>query len=244
MTAGRGQSGRRLSLGMAGCRALSPLEQRKLLRVVRKLPARDRALITTMLMTGFRVSEVLSLRVRLVFHKGDLAEQIAVAPRNLKGGYGRTRRVPIVPELRCALERHLGVMRKRYELSADLPLFLSRQGDPEGLPRPLSRESARTIVHRVFRRAGINDDGQLGTHVFRKTWARNVYDSTNHDIHLLSAALSHSDISTTQKYLTANEDELMRAMRSCDFTRRPRPQLKLLNGSPQGSVKTKHRDVA
>jgi len=229
---------------MAGCRALSPLEQRKLLRVVRKLPARDCALITTLMMTGFRVSEVLSLTVRSVFHSGDLVEQIAVAPRNLKGGYGRTRRVPVVPELRRALTRHLGVLRKRYELSSDLPLFLSRQGDVDGLPRPLSRESARTIVHRAFRRAGITDDGQLGTHVFRKTWARTVYDATNHDIHLLSAALNHSDISTTQKYLTTNEDEMMQAMRRCDFTRGPRPALKLLSGSPHEPVKTKHRDVA
>jgi len=207
---------------MPGRRPLNQLEERQLLRVVRSLNARDQALITTQWMTGFRVSEVLSLRVKDVIRNGAIVDKIGIAPRNLKGGYGRTRWVPVLPELHRALSRHLGCLRQRFELSGDLPLFLSRQDNPDGTARALSRESARTILHEAFRRAGVADDGRLGTHTLRKTWARSVYEASGHDIVLLRAALNHSDVSVTQAYLEVDAGRLDEAMRRCDFTRRPR----------------------
>lgn len=214
---------------MPGRRPLTSAEERQLLRVVRSLRARDRALITTQWMTGFRISEVLSLRVKDILRNGEIVDKIGIAPRNLKGGYGRTRWVPVLPELNRALARHLGSLRQRYELSGDLPLFLSRQNNPNGSARPLSRESARTILHEAFRQAGVADDGRLGTHTLRKTWAQSVYEAAGHDIVLLRSALNHSDVSVTQAYLEVNAGRLDEAMRRCDFTRGPRsPKVKRL----------------
>ena len=101
-----------------------------------------------------------------------------------------------------------------------MPLFISREADPEGNLRPLTRESARRIMHAAFAAAGVENDGRLGTHTLRKTWARKVYLNSGKDIMILKAALNHSDVSVTQKYLEADEDEVMAAIQGCDFTRR------------------------
>jgi integrase len=125
-------------------------------------------------MTGFRISECLSLTVSSVFRNDHLAAKIGVAPRNLKGGYGQTRWVPVLPELARALESYLGWLRHRLNLLPDMPLFLSRESTPDGHMRPLSRESARLIVRDALAKVGIEDDGRLETHSLRKTFAGNV----------------------------------------------------------------------
>jgi integrase len=207
---------------MAGRRPLTRDEELRLLQVVRRLPSRDQALITTQWMTGFRVAEVLSLTVGAVTRNGALVGKIGVAPRHMKGGYGRTRWVPVLPELGRALERYLSWMRARWELTFDLPLFLSRQDGSDGTARALTTESARLVLHRAFAAAHIDNDGRLGTHSLRKTWAMNVYKKSGYNIALLKSALNHSDISVTQRYLDVDAGEMEAAMRGVDFTRGPR----------------------
>lgn len=207
---------------MAGRRPLSYSEERQLLRVVRELPARDRALVTAQWMTGFRISEILSLTVGSVLRDEMVVDKVGVAPRHMKGKRGTTRWVPVLPELRRALESWIGHMRRRWVLTPDLPLFLSRENNPDGTARPLSRHTARRIIHAAFARAGIANDGRLGKHTLRKTWARNVYRNSGNDIMVLRAALHHSDVSITQKYLEADECAVEAAIKGCDFTRGPR----------------------
>ncbi len=180
---------------------------------------RDRALITFQWLTGFRISECLSLSVSSVLPNGELADRVGIAPRNLKGGYGSTRWIPILPELQRALKSYIGWLRRRLILTGDMPLFLSRQVDAQGNLRPVSREAARNIVRKALLRAGVKDDGRIGTHSLRKTWARNVYRNSGCDIMILKSALGHSDISVTQKYLEVDEDAVAAAIRQCDFTR-------------------------
>lgn len=202
---------------MAGRRSLTSDEEQRLLLVVRKLSPRDRALVTAQWMTGFRISEILRWTVGTVLRNEQLMTQVGLPPRSMKGGYGRTRWVPILPELQHVLESYLGWLRRRLELTRDLPLFLSRENDPSGNARALSCDMARHIVKDAFARAGIEDDGRLGTHTLRKTWARKVYEASGHDIMIVSAGLNHSSIAVTQKYLEPDEDEVMAAMMSCDL---------------------------
>jgi|GEM_PF-557463 len=215
-------------LSMAGCRSFTPSEERRLLRVIRSLPPRDRALLTAQWMGGYRISETLSLTVGSVLHHGNLRGVISIPPRRLKGGYGTTRRVPVSNELRRALEVHLHHLRKRWELTPELPLFISRKADSEGAPKPLTAESARLIAHGAFARAGIENDGQMGTHSFRKSWARKVYSHSGNCLITVAAALNHARVTTTQLYLAPNEDDVMAAMRAVDFTRKPRTKAKVL----------------
>lgn len=207
---------------MAGRRPLAHSEERQLLRVVRELPARDRALVTVQWMTGFRISEILSLTVGSILRNEMIVDKVGVAPRHLKGKRGTTRWVPVLPELRRALESWIGHMRRRWVITPDPPLFLSRENNADGTARALSRHTARRIIHAVFAQAGIANDGRLGTHTFRKTWARNVYRNSGNDIMVLRAALHHSDVSITQKYLETDEVAVEAAIKGCDFTRGPR----------------------
>ncbi len=225
---------------MAGCRPLTEPEERALLRVVRKLEPRDRALVTGQLLTGFRISEVLSLTVGSVCRDGHIASKIGIAPRNMKGGYGTTRWVPVLPEFERALASLLHNLGRRYELSADLPLFLSRQDDTDGNARAITRERAHKIVKEAFARAGITDDGRLGTHSLRKTFARKVYAHAGKDLMVLKKALNHSSIAITQRYLEVVEDEVYRAIQRCD---RSRPR-KTVSSPTAFAVSTTSRHAA
>jgi integrase len=207
---------------MAGRRPLTHTEERRLLRVVRRLKPRDRALVTAQWLTGFRVSEILSLRVSDVFRNGALVPKIGIQPSRLKGGYGSTRWVPLSLELARALETYLTDLRQRYDLTPDLPLFVSRQDGEGGKARPLHRDSARLLFRAAFARAGIEEDGRLGSHSLRKTWARRVYDQSGHDLNLTRAALGHGNVAVTQRYLEVDDDRLFEAMAAVDFTRRSR----------------------
>jgi integrase len=120
----------------------------------------------------------LRITVGSVLKNGEIVSKIGLAPRLMKGGYGRTRWVPMVLELRRAVERQLGSLRRRFILSPDMPLFLSRESGEGGDLKALSRDMARHIIKGAFAKAGIEDDGRLGTHTLRKTWARNVYKSS------------------------------------------------------------------
>ncbi len=152
------------------------------MRAVRAMAPRDRALVTAQWMIGFRISEVLSWTVGTVMRNGALVSKIGLPPRQMKGGYGKTRWVPLLPEQRRALESDIGWLERRLILSPDLPLFMSRENDAEGNARALSRDMARHIIKDAFARAGIEDDGRLGTHTLRKTWARKVYEASGHDM--------------------------------------------------------------
>jgi len=207
---------------MPGRRPLTHEEETALLRVARSLDSRSRLLITTGWLTGLRLSEILRLTVGSVTRNGEVGEMLGVAPRNLKGKRGTTRWIPLLPELRRALESHLAHLSRRFELTADAPLFISRNSGPGDTFRPLGREAARRILARAFSEAGIQDDGRLGSHSLRKTWSKNVYANSGNDIIILKTALGHRDVSTTQRYLEPDADAVMAAMRSVDFTRRPR----------------------
>lgn len=176
---------------LAGRRPLNSTEERQLLKVARRLVPRDRALVTAQWLTGFRISEVLSLKIGSVLRNGVLVEKIGIASRNMKGGYGKTRWVPVLPELQRALESYLGWLGRRIILDPNLPLFMSRVSGEEGHAKAIARERARLIIKGAFANAGILDDGRLGTDSLRKTWARHVWVNSGKDLMILKAALNH-----------------------------------------------------
>lgn len=140
---------------MAGRRSLTSLEERMLLSVVRELSPRDRTLVMAQWFTGFRISEILSLTIGSVLRNGETFSKNGIAPRNMKGVYDRARWIPMLPELHRVHESYIGWLRRRLELTPDMPLFISREGDAEGNLRPLSCEGARRIIHAACAAAAI-----------------------------------------------------------------------------------------
>jgi integrase len=130
--------------------------------------------------------------------------------------------VPILPELRRALEKHLWWLGLKFQLEPKLPLFPSRKPTSSGEVRPIARARAHALLKSVFARAGVADDGRLGTHSLRKTFARSVYVASGRDLMVLKRALGHSDVAVTQKYLEVDEDRVASAIARCDFTRKQR----------------------
>jgi integrase len=207
---------------MAGSRTLTQVAERILIRRIRRLKPRDRVLITARLFTGFRISEILSLTIGQVFCNGRIADTVGVRPAYLKGHYGSTRWVPVCPELRRSLEQYLALRARRGLLCASDPLFLSREHDASGQPKPLGRSAAEKFIGRILRQIAKANPQQLSSHSLRKSWARRLYEKSGHDLMLVRDGLGHSSVSVTQAYLSVDRDCLEEFIVAGDWTKRPR----------------------
>jgi integrase len=197
---------------MKGCRPLTDAE----VSLVAKsfggtFAARNRALFIVGHRTGFRISELLSLRVGDVMQHGKILDQIGVQRRHMKGGKaGKTsgRTVKLHPEARAALSVWLEVLKRmRSALAPELPVFCSRVKDPTtGLKRAVSREQAWRILKEAFNANELQ--GKLGTHAMRKTFANRCYDLLKHDLVKTQRAMGHSNINSTVSYLSFREEEI------------------------------------
>ena len=131
---------------MAAARPLLPDEEIKLLAALDR--RRDQVLFLIGRYTGFRITELLSIRVRDVWDRAGVLSEITLSRQRLKGGQGvqrrrvRSRTVPLSPRLRAALQTFLD---ERFEGTAPAPddfLFASRIGEN----RPISRVQAYRIL--------------------------------------------------------------------------------------------------
>lgn len=185
---------------MKGCR---PLKKHEVELVQATLKAgrngtRNAALFTVGLMTGFRVSELLSIEVADVLQCGAIVDALAVRRRNMKGkGEGRT--VKLNTKAKAALAAWL---EERGEGAG--PLWCSTAG------KRISRVQVWRIFDRAFRSIGMT--GTLGTHCMRKTFADRMYDALDGDLINLQKALGHKWVTSTSQYLSFKEDEINDAL--------------------------------
>jgi integrase len=208
---------------MAGARSLTPKEEKLLIRHIRRIGGRNRAIVSAGLFLGLRVSEVLSLTIGQVADEhGQIRSRVGIRPRCLKGGYGNTRWIPICPELARALSAYLALRSKKEVLRPDAPLFLSREAAADGAQKALSRSGAEKLISGILRHIGQGDLETLTSHTCRKTWARSLYENSNHNIVLVRDGLGHSSISVTQAYISGNQQQLDELILKCDKSRRPR----------------------
>lgn len=203
---------------MAGSRPLTFSEERLLVRQIRRINARDRALISAQLFLGFRISEILSLTVGHVHDRDQIRAKVALPPRFLKGGYGTTRTIPIGPELQRALEKYLGQRQRRGELRADEPLFLSPWKSPDGAATPICRSMAEKIIRKALSGLGTDPQG-LSSHSLRKSWAVRLYEASDHDILVVRDGLGHRSVAVTQVYLPTSRTRVEEMIRRSDWTR-------------------------
>jgi integrase len=180
-------------------RCLAPEEEAQILEKLRS--TRDRLLFLLGRYTGFRVGEMVSLRVADVWHTGfGVAAEITVARAHMKGGAGvnrrrtRNRTVPMHPDLRQAIAEFL---RERFPFSEpdhSAPLFPSRKG---GAITP-----GHVWATLKAAAAGLENPDRVGPHSLRKTFAHSVYDVTGHDLVITQQAPGHASVTTTIAYLT------------------------------------------
>lgn len=193
---------------MRGCRPLSEPEVRAVLAgLTGETGARDRALFLLGVRSGFRISEILSLRIRDVLQAGRVVERVHVARRHMKGKReGRT--VLLHPAARTALAAWLEELEARGCGAPEVFVFQSwRSAD-----RAIGRVQAWRILRKAFELAGLT--GNLGTHTMRKTFADRVYDRLGGDVVKTARALAHRSIDSTASYLSFREAEIDEAILS------------------------------
>ncbi len=158
---------------------------------------RDAAILSTLLHTGLRVSELTALRVNdlsLGERRGELLVRA--------GKGGRQRRVPLNAEARRALRAWLDV---RPEDSGEYLFPPLEHGKKGGR---LSTRSVQRTVRRFGEQAGVPD---VTPHVLRHTFAKNLVDA-GVSLEKVAALLGHSNLNTTRIYITPSQQDLALAV--------------------------------
>jgi len=158
--------------------------------------------------TGFRISEFLSLRLGQVINStGEVAHELSVERRSLKGGKGAMRRavksrsVRLNTEARAAIADYLASLGRVP--TADEPLFRSR----EGAGAPITRSQAHRLLKGAAELAGV-DISRVSTHSLRKTFVAAIYAASGHDLVRTQRAVGHRSPLTTSAYLESTQSEL------------------------------------
>ncbi len=201
---------------MKGCRPLEMSEVERALERLRmtrtRLSMRDRCLLLVGLNTGFRISELLSLRVGDVWRDGRMLERVVVQRRHMKGKHS-SRDVELNDAALCAIRAWLPVLFGWRGAGDDLYLFQSTKGGR------LTRQQAGRIISGLAQELGFPP--RIATHSLRKTFAAMVYqDELIHwrpgavePIRVTKFALGHASVETTESYIGINEACVNRAVR-------------------------------
>jgi len=180
---------------MRGCRPLTELEVSEALHAL-KGDMRAVALFILGIRTGYRISELLSLKVRDVMQFGRIVDKIVIKPAGMKGKKD-PRSVAVHPDAKEILQKLI----ESEQLTDKCYLFKSSRGHN----RPLSRCQAWRILKNAYNSAELS--GPLATHTMRKTFAERVH-STFRDIFKTQRALGHKNLDSTASYLSFDEKEL------------------------------------
>ena len=203
---------------MAGCRPLDVDELARLVGAGRGFwAARDRAFILLGCATGFRCSELLSLRrVDVLDGSGKVRPVLTVARKHMKKKV-QARSVPLTETTRTMLQGWLADQeRAGYLLKID-PLFPKRGAAPVEVGgrivamEAMTRVSAWKMVRRRARAAGVAE-AHAGTHSMRKTFTAAVYGNwlgrlakgeRVDPLRQTQEALGHKNIQSTIAYLAS-----------------------------------------
>lgn len=153
--------------------------------------ARDQALLTLLWGCGLRISEALGLK------RGD-----APLPASLRitGKGGKTRLVPVLPQVREAVDSYVEAL--PVGLAPDEPLFRASRGGP------LSARHAQALVQTLRGRLGLPE--RATPHALRHAFATHLLGA-GADLRSIQELLGHASLSTTQRYTEVDVAGLMRA---------------------------------
>jgi integrase len=169
---------------------------------------RDHLMLVLGCSTGYRIQELLSLTFAQVWDGTDVAREITIARRDLKGGKGarrksvRSRRVPLSETVRAAIRDHLAV------IGVDDPqraIFATARSEGGGMNQS---QAYRTLVT-ASEACGI-DVTRISTHSLRKTFVGRVYAASGNDLIKTQRIVGHSSPLITARYLETDSDDLDR----------------------------------
>jgi len=192
---------------MKGCRALTRNEIRAVLSLNDN--KRNNALVAVGFATGYRISELLSLRIKDVADiHGRIFDNVHVA--HTKNGSGRS--VSLNSTAKKALAKRVSELFKGG-FNMDTPIFGGRTN--QGL-KAITRQMGAKIIKRLFELAKVIG-GKLATHSLRKTFAAKMKDIFKSDYHKIQQALGHKSIVSTMAYMSVDDDEIQSAIAAVSY---------------------------
>ena len=153
-------------------------------------------LIAIGVFTGLRISDLLQLR----FCQFDNTDIMTIREKKT----GKTRRIKINTDLKAIVNR---IKEKMKPKDPDQFIFLNRYGS-----KPIDQSWINVNLKRIFKKYGIEVEGNISSHMFRKTLGNRVLKLNNYSgesVILLMELFSHSSPAITKKYLGIREKEIM-----------------------------------
>jgi integrase/recombinase XerD len=183
-------------------KTLNQQELRKVLDYIstRKHAARNRAMLMTTFLSGMRVGEVSSLRIKDVIDaEGNVRNEIRLTPEMTKGDSARI--VFVNERLRKELDQYLRINKSN---NPDSKLFYSQKKTSNGF----NSNTLAQHFHFLYKRAGL--DG-ASSHSGRRTFITNLA-SKGVGVRVLMNLAGHKSIATTQDYIDINDNMLRSAV--------------------------------
>ena len=180
-------------------RALTVVEARATIATTDELEdvpwvaARDMAVISLLYGAGLRISEALAIT----------RTDLEAASLRVTGKGGRTRLVPLLAQVRQAIEAYLGLC--PFHPGPDEPIFRGKKGGPL---------SPRLIQLRLEQlRSALGLPPSATPHALRHSFATHLLGRGG-DLRMIQELLGHASLSTTQIYTAVDTDRLLEAYRS------------------------------
>ena len=193
---------------MDGCRPLTAAETQTVCNWYHgPWKLRNRALVIVGINTGYRVSELLSVRLRdVVAENNEMRDRITVQASNMKRGK-HSRTVKLVPPAKEAVRQLVNELWDRGLRCRDTFLFCRSDG------KPITRHRAWQLINTASK--ALKLPGKVATHSWRKTYVHRVHKELMRlaasglevDVLLETAALAgHADPRSTLSYLDSNSN--------------------------------------
>jgi integrase len=191
---------------MPGCRPLTDAEVDLVIQSFGgRYALRDRTLFLLGIYTGFRITELLSLRLQDVSQHQQVLSRITVPRRHMKGKVA-SRSVPLHLLAQLALAAWIDQMPCHFAVTPESYVFRSREGGN----KPISRMHAHRILREAFDSCEMT--GNLGTHSMRKTFAKRVHRRLGNDLAKTKEALGQKSVTATMHYMTFLQEEIDQAI--------------------------------
>ena len=153
-------------------------------------------LITIATFTGLRISDLLGLRFSQ-FENGDLLNIVEIKTKKM-------RKIKINSDLKSIVQR---VRDKMGVVNSEQFIFLNKYGN-----KVIDKSYVNLKLKELFKRYDIHNEGNISSHMFRKTLGNRVLrlnNYSNESIIKLMELFNHSSPSITRRYLGLREQEIL-----------------------------------
>lgn len=187
---------------MAAAKSLTHAEIERALAyiAVNANAVRNRMMFLLTTNAGMRVSEVADLKLSDVLDKdGTLRSEVLLAAHRVKHGHART---VFLNNLLCT--ELAAYIHSRKWIDIEQPLFTTHRGPR----RPFSANTLTQYFYWMYRNAGIKG---ASSHSGRKFFLTSLAGK-GVSVFVLAALAGHKSITTTQRYVSVNDDVKRRAV--------------------------------